>query len=371
MIARFRILLPFSIFVRAGDEFPIADIDYGIYRVRIHPPCKAALDPADIRPTSPVPLDDVLRQLKPSATPEMCDLVNLNGNRTIEANLLQVDFVKPEFDRRRSKEGPRPDDECDPPHRLGFAIANNWLQRLRTVSRAGQICILTPTSTFWEMEYLADDESPLPQDPELFRRHAAASTQWKLVGLNRECWDRVNALPHDYEPYGWDRIILDAEALLPDIAASLSLANAALEAFSSWWVNQLATLRGMPSGMWDWINERGDWYKEPSVDERFDVLSRILAGKSLKQETELWKAYKELRGARNKFAHGGKVLIGKTEVSLELAGKLVLRAMDIITWCETLLPATIRRPPIGPEVQWEIRKIWIGLKEINADSGAV
>src|SRR5205807_2314975 len=124
----------------------------------------------------------------------------------------------------------------------------------------------------------------LPLDPALFRRRIGGTFEWRVAPLNQDIWNQVGALPISYAPHPWDSILLDAEAILPDVAPAVSLANAVLESFSAWFISQIVMLRGLPTGLWDWINDRGDWYKEPSVIERFDALLEVFAGKSLKTE---------------------------------------------------------------------------------------
>lgn len=48
MIARLRVLLPFTISVRAGDALPPHEFDKGDYHVKFFPPYLAALDPSRI-----------------------------------------------------------------------------------------------------------------------------------------------------------------------------------------------------------------------------------------------------------------------------------------------------------------------------------
>jgi hypothetical protein len=100
----------------------------------------------------------------------------------------------------------------------------------------------------------------------------------------------------------------------------------------------------LPDGLWKWIKKRDHWSKEPSVGEEFDVLLRILGGRSLKEaEPALWQKFKELRDARNKVAHEGKAIIGKKPVDSEKAQSLVEDADTIIKWVEALLPERWRR----------------------------
>ena len=169
MIARLSILLPFSLVVPEGDVLDVQEMGFGIYRVRVHPPCQALLNPGDTALRSRVSFYEILEQLKPAKTIASDDAVLVNGHKTFDANLVRIDVIKDTFDRTRHEymEGPS---EGDPPPTLGFEIANRFLQRLRTITRGSPISLLTPERAIWELEYLADDETPFPNDPKLIRR---------------------------------------------------------------------------------------------------------------------------------------------------------------------------------------------------------
>ena len=146
MIARLRILLPFNFSVRQGDELPPHEFIYGEYRVRIYPPCQAAVDPADVETLSPVPLRDIIEQLRPADVQTATHSIRMDDAPTIQANLLQIDFLKADFDRRRIL----PPDVLgagDPPIRLVFELANGFLARVRTVTRGSEIKPASPGTT--------------------------------------------------------------------------------------------------------------------------------------------------------------------------------------------------------------------------------
>jgi len=67
-------------------------------------------------------------------------------------------------------------------------------------------------------------------------------------------------------------------------------------------------------------------------------------GRSLKEEPVLWEGYRNLRAARNSFAHAGRAVIGTTEVSLEKAKDLLAKANSIVDWLEPSLPADFQWP---------------------------
>ena len=135
-----------------------------------------------------------------------------------------------------------------------------------------------------------------------------------------------------------------------------ALAAAALETLISFALNHLPSLANLPSGLWEWINNRGDYRKEPSVEEQFDVLLRALANKSLKDQNQLWEVFKNLKDARNSFVHDGVAAIGGKEVTKELAYIFVGRAKEIIDWVEPLLPSELRRPKLEHQVEFQMFK---------------
>ena len=88
----------------------------------------------------------------------------------------------------------------------------------------------------------------------------------------------------------------------------------------------LAQAGAVPTPLWAWISKRGDYLREPTVEEQYDALFKFFTGHSLKEEPTLWTAFRNLKTARNTFVHGGAAKIGGIPVSLETAGKLVLSA---------------------------------------------
>src|SRR5712692_825085 len=149
MIARFRVLLPFRFSVRHGDELTPYEYLQGGYRVRVYPPRQSAVNPADLEVTRPVPVFTLIEQLAQDRPPDVTDAVTMNGAPTIQADLLQIDFLKAEFDRRKAilaALGNADDAQTagDPPISLAFAAANNFLGRVRTVTQGAVIRSLSP-----------------------------------------------------------------------------------------------------------------------------------------------------------------------------------------------------------------------------------
>jgi len=263
---------------------------------------------------------------------------------------LQIDFQKADFDRRSSEPN------HDPSIQFAFAIANKFLAKIREVGGGIAIKPVRFDSAFWRIDYLTDDGEELAHNPDLFRRRVSTSISGRLAGVNEGVWSKVTTLPADFEPHTWNVLLLDAESLLPEVGASIVLAYSALETFISWSLDQLAPLSSIPPELWTWINDRDDWYKEPSVAEQYDQLLRIITGKSLKDELLLWEALQNLRRARNSFTHTGKPIIGGKEVTAAQAIQLIGQTKAIIDWVEKLLPEVLRRPRFLTIIDWHIQK---------------
>ncbi len=363
MIARCYVFLPFTLSVRRDDALLPEEFPWGDYRVRVYPPLLALIDPAILDVASAVSVHALVHSLCPAPDQTPCWSILVDGSPVIQANTLKIDFCKNDFDRRPPVQDANSIAAAtiltagDPPLEVVFQVANGLLARLRSVIQSSHIHVLDPGKTLWHMVYLTDNEEELPFDQTLIRRRYGTNLAWRLSVVNQDAWTKVQLLPPNYTPHPWDTLILDANAALPDVGAALSLANAALEGFSIAMIGKLASAATLPTGLWEWVNKRGDWYKEPSVDDRFDPLLRAFTGKSLKDDARLWAAYKNLRNARNSFSHGGKAVIGKDEVTPIRAGELVKHAGEIVAWCEALLPDGLRRPVPTGRIRLELMKL--------------
>jgi hypothetical protein len=350
MIARFTVLFPFKIHVREGDSLPPHEFDQDGYHIKIYPPMAAMIDYAAFEEGSGVSFRSALQQIKPAEQQIANQDRMIDGAPTISANLIQIDFMKDDFDRRKPKSSSFPaETEGDPPLALMISVLNGFLGRLRAMIRGVPIRQASSES-LWRMRYLDDNGEELPINPELIRGRTGGKYTLAVVGLNAATWEKANSLPSDYVPPTWDTLLLDAVAMLPEIGAALVLANAALEIFIATTLDSLARLKQFPSDLWHWINDRDDDYrKQPSVKEEYDILLKTFAGKSLKEENDLWTSFVHLRDARNSFAHNGIAMIGKgkkTIVTLDDARHLINEAHAIVDWIEKMLPDELRRPRI-------------------------
>lgn len=343
MIARFRVLLPYDIFVPHGVQLQPLSIRRGSDVFEVAPPLQAQLYRGDEAMTSGVATRTVLERLAPQIPPFMADTVLVNGQSVIPYNLVQIEVRRDTFDRTPRDPGdPLAGDELVESF---FSVANELLAALRSVTNAPAVKPIWPVASFWRIDFAADDGQPLPQDNTNVRRRMVAQTRWQASGLTREAWDHAAANIGASSPPSWQMLILDAEAILPEIGPAVVLAATALETLIAVVLDRLATSSNAISApVWEWINDRGDYRKEPSFKEQYDVLLKAFTGKSLKDQPQLWELAEQLRAARNSFVHQGVAAIGKRQVAVtpQKAQELILGAKQIIMWVENLLGAPLR-----------------------------
>jgi hypothetical protein len=344
MIGRLRVLLPFVVSVRSNAAMAPQVFDIAGYGVRLYPPYRTSVDPSSLRPDSTVPMHSLTLELAPLDPQPTARLLTIDGQPTIQADGLQIDFLKNEFTRARGSN--------DPPTDLIFVVINGFLSRLRLVTRAIQLpTSMSPHTSLYRLTYLNDDETELPEQPGLARARVAAAFSIQLIGMDAAVWESIAELPPTYALRQWDELMLASFRALPDVGASLVLAYTMLETRVEDALNTLATGGAIAAGLWKWINDRGDWRKEPSVGEQFDVLMKELGGSSLKDVAELWEAFRNLNSARNSFAHNGVPKVGDTIVDAARATELLKKAVAICDWIETKLPPENRRPAFNIAMQ--------------------
>lgn len=352
MLARFRVLLPYTFSVPYRDYAAMRphEFRYDEYRVRAYPPLAANVDPSVEDVTSPIPLMDAIVDLEEKALVAPITAIKINGQESVQANLLQLDLLAARDFRRLRHQKQEP----DPPLDVLFKLANSLLARIRAAGRLANVRpVDLDSSAGWKLEYLTDNGEKLPKDESLFRACSSSSTSWRISAMPAGVWDVARALPDDFSPPIWDTLLLDANAQLPDVNTSIVLANAALESLIRFSLDVLAEGSSIPPESWKWLSARNDdWLKQPSVKEMFDQALYLLTRRSLKKEQpELWKAFDELRDARNSMVHRGKAVVKRKskkdspegEVTPQKARELVDGAGRIIRWVESLLPAEHRR----------------------------
>jgi hypothetical protein len=346
MIARVRVLLPFVLYMKKDEVLaPIKDEVDGCL-VTIHPPYQAS-PVAGVRPMTD-PLD-------PAGRPEV-SASSADGVPIVTCNVLQIDLRRDQWNRREGAVGDL-GDLAD----IAFMAANGFLARVRVLTHASPVqAKLDAHTTTWLVRFLNDDGSEFDAQEGLVRGFARLQFQMaKGTLLHPKVWEAVQRLPLRFEQPPHLALILDAFGLLPDVGPAIVLAATAIEVRVTTAVDLLANGR-VDSRLWEWINDRGNFTKEPSVVERFDPLLAILAGRRLKEDNpDLWTAFKRLKDARNNFVHEGRAVAGRDErpVTAAEAGDLLQKALKVLEWIEEQLPEEHRSPvPPTIAVAWQLTK---------------
>lgn len=380
MIARFRIPIRPYLFLQPGLDYPVKEIAEDGYRIKIYPPQQTSTDISKVFVTPSASREELAQSLIPDDPQTPSSTVAINNIPAVHVHLLTIDFIKDQFDRRRVLEV-----QADPPLKLVFAIANRIIVGLRTLSRSHQLEPLTEASTSWRVDYLDDTGQELPDTDGLYRYCVMRSYgRQQITALTPLLWERVCSLPSGFAQYTWDALLLDAEALLPAIGPAIAVANAALETFIPWALEQLqrelvagtdaavadGTLDALGdaakqitdayNSLWQYVFTRPDSRQEPSITDQLDHFIIMLTRRSLKkEEPALWEAFQHLRSARNNFIHEGKLFIGKNQnvkLTSEKATDLIAKASVIVNWVETLLPEAVRRPLAAEPVNFTFGK---------------
>jgi hypothetical protein len=324
MLARLHVLLPFRLTIPDGEQYTIYEyIDDG-YIVRVFPPGRSD------------------QQYPPEGFGDL----KLNGSPAFQADALRIDFQKESFNRTKGL-------VFDPPEEVVRRAVNSFLIRLRHVTRAAGIRLIDFPGATWRISYLNDDESELEKDETFVRGRGGLQRSLSFIALTKAVWTDMHGLPADHEPPPWEDLLLDAQGDLPRIGPAMVLAATALEVFISWALDQLAAKGSVSVDLWRWINERGNYLREPTVEEQFDALLMFLSGHSLKAENRLWVSFIQLKNARNSFVHEGRASIGGVPVSIEAARKLVTTASEIVTKVREWLPVDLQWPVFNHVVQIE------------------
>lgn len=316
MLARLYILMPYTITVAEGEEFPIYEMVDGDYIVRFLPPMR---DPAMIPGRRPTGL-------------------TLNGRPAFEANVMRIDFYRNNFDRTTAS-------PIDPPEDVIRRAVGEFHTRLRFTTRASHARTVSFPWSRWQLEYVNDDGSPLEPRDGYVRGRGTIQYEWSFIGLSREVWDNIFGLPPEFHVPVWDVLRLDAHAALPNVGTAVVLAVTSLEVFISVLLDKLAERQGLSESLWTWIRDRdGKTLQQPSVEEQFDVLLKQFAGHSLKEDSMLWEAFKNLKSARNSFVHEGTAKIGNSVLTKDAAAELLVRVNSIIDKVREWIPEDLRWP---------------------------
>jgi hypothetical protein len=323
MLAKLHLQLPFELTLPDAVEFKLYSFESSEYRVQFEVPIR-------------------------SGKPPVVEHVTLNEKPAFQADLLTITFRKESFNRTAAPP------EADPPEEFIQSVLDYFFGRLRYATNAFHVKSLNFSRCQSVLEYLNDDGSALPEDPQkkLIRRRIATKSSVSLVACDADVWDYIFSLPADFEPPAWHTLLLDSRAALPHVGTAVVLAATALEVFIAELLDVLAKGWPVPNMLWDWIKKRGnDIDKQPSVEEQFDALLMVMTGHSLKEERALWDSFQNLKTSRNKFVHEGIPRIGKNTPPVTEADALAFigQAEAIVAKTREWIPEKLRWPVYVPK----------------------
>jgi hypothetical protein len=271
----------------------------------------------------------------------------IDGKPGLTADVLVIRFRKAEFDRRV-------DTAMDPPEPLIKEAIRSFIDRLKYVSRASQVQSDPFPQCRFTLSYLNDDESELQPQVGLLRVRIGGRVSFSYLATNSAFWENVWSLPFDFQPPAWHGLLVDARGALPHLGTAVVLAATGLEIFISTVLDRLAGQSVVPKKIWMWINDRGDYRKEPSVDEQYSALLEAFTSHSLKEKAEVWEPFKNLRAARNAFVHQGIPMIGGKELSQEDVVRLIDNADLVVATIREWIPENCRWPNFHIPIQVQI-----------------
>lgn len=308
--------MPYAVLIAEGEEFAIYETTFDDYRTRFLPPIRHP---------------DSLHGKRP-------ENLTLNGRPAFEGNVMRIDFQAVNF--RRATGEP-----LDPPESVVREAITDFHRRLRYTTKAAHAQPIAFPHNHWRLEYTNDDGSPLEPSDGHVRARGSVQYGWSFVALSRDVWNNAFTLPAEFDIPVWEELRLDALDALPGVGASVVLAATSLEVFIGGTLEALATSRGVSSTLWSWIRDRaGSISRQPTVEEQFDVLLREFCGHSLKEEQQLWEAFKNLKSARNAFVHEGTAKVMGQSLTPSEAEELVANAGEIIKKVREWLPEALRWP---------------------------
>jgi hypothetical protein len=316
MIARINLILPFALTIPENEVYNIYTYHYKDYTIKYYPPIKKS-DKANSYSNS--------------------QAVTINSLKTFNADVFQIDFIKSEFDRRQGS-------EFDPKQEDISEVVNDLLARMRYVLSASQIRALNFQRLDLQLDYLNDDGTELKKKEGFVRGRGTKNFLFNCIALTKEVWESV----HSLEPFKdlpiWKILLLDAQSVLPQIGPAVVLTFTALEVFISKTLDAIAKYNKLDEKLWAWINDRGFFLKEPSIDEQYDFLCKHLIGVTIKEDQKLWVPFKNLQKARNSFAHTGVCKLDGKEINDQEVLEFIIKANEIISVIKNKLPEELHWP---------------------------
>jgi hypothetical protein len=283
-------------------------------------------------------------------SPDTPEHIMLNDQPGFIADAMVLQFRKENFDRDIAS-------EPDPSLSTVSRWANFFLDRLKFVAKAPQVRPVDVAECRWHYQYLNDDGTELLKEEGKLRGRGTTGFSWSYIACDPSLWELLHSLPEDFTAPEWSTLLVDARGALPHVGTAVVLAATSLEVLIAELLSKLAAGSAVPPRLWTWINDRGDWQKEPSVEEQYSILLEVLTGHSLKEDNNLWEGLRNIRSARNSFVHEGHARIGRKPVSKEDAAMLIQKAEEIALRLREWLPENLRWPAFEHSVKLEIGKI--------------
>lgn len=355
MIAALQVLLPYSLYIQKDAPLPALSTKVDKYDVIFPPPYQASTNWDEVSLNSDVPLVEVTHRLGPKVPQEISKCVRIFGKETIECNAVQVTFGAEDFDRSAREQNPP---EMDPPLEVLFSTLNLFLQGLRKVTEAFFVRSLEPHSCVWRLGYYNNDGSELPPEKGKVRARLGTTFRFQVCGLDDRTWNNLTQLPPNYQSPAWEALSYQAFNMLPDLGPAIVLTYSSIEVLLEELTNALAKESFKPYGIWEWLNNRESYWREPSVADRADKLLSELSGRSLKEQPDLWQDFRRIRECRNNFIHEGKLEIGGRLLTTAEVAQLVLSGKKILDWLKALLTEGAKSLTFDTTTQIEIMKMF-------------
>src|SRR5437588_618164 len=100
MIARCRLLLPFRLHVRSNSKLEPLRWERAGEVITLYPPMRSTIQRSDLDIESGVPPVNVALDLEKLNAIQYSNVVFIDGDTTVPADLMQIDFRRAYFDRR-------------------------------------------------------------------------------------------------------------------------------------------------------------------------------------------------------------------------------------------------------------------------------
>jgi len=163
MLARVHIQLPYSLIVPKDEKYNVYAYEKNGYIVKVYMPERS--ERAD--------------------SYSEADEVTIDDKESINVDVLRIDYQKDDFERKKVNLEER-NLVSDPPADLIKDTANDFLARLRYVTGGSKIKLLHFPSLNWNLQYLNDDGSELPEEKEYIRGRGGRKFEYSYVAVNSE-----------------------------------------------------------------------------------------------------------------------------------------------------------------------------------------